>query len=133
MDSQPSPSAADRNESLLQRRRHERAHLVTELNWFSGSNFYTGFTQDISEGGVFIVSYLSEPVGTEVTLDLGFTGGLEIHAKGIVRWVRDPRHISDESEPPGMGIQFIGLSDRDRAIINSYVAHRDPLFYDDGE
>jgi uncharacterized protein (TIGR02266 family) len=115
--------------SALQRRRHDRAHLTTELNWFSGSNFYTGFTQDISEGGVFIVSYVTEPVGTEVSLELGLSGGFEIFATGIVRWVRE--HTSDESEPPGMGIQFTKLSDEDRATIAAFVKHRDPLFYEE--
>jgi uncharacterized protein (TIGR02266 family) len=130
MSSHPEPTSHDDlSHSLIQRRRHERAHLATELNWFSGSNFYTGFTQDISEGGVFIVSYLTEPVGTEVTLELGFPGAVEIRATGIVRWVREPRDISDETEPPGMGIQFINLSDEDRLLIHEFVDNRAPLFH----
>jgi uncharacterized protein (TIGR02266 family) len=111
-------------------RRTRRAHIVTELNLHSGSNFYTGFTHDISEGGVFVVSYLSEAVGTTVTLDLGFPGGVGIHARGVVRWVREPRDY-DDGEPPGMGIQFVDLDDEDRALIREFVENRAPLFHTD--
>lgn len=111
-------------------RRTRRAHIVTELNLHSGSNFYTGFTHDISEGGVFVVSYLTEAVGATVTLELGFPADLVIHAKGIVRWVREPRDL-DDNEPPGMGIQFVELSEQDRGLIREFVENRDPLFHDD--
>lgn len=123
-------SAAEPLAAHEEMRRTRRAHLVTELNLHSGSNFYTGFTHDISEGGVFVVSYLTEPVGTTVTLELGFPGGVGIHARGVVRWVREPRD-TEANEPPGMGIQFVDLEDEDRALIREFVECREPLFHTD--
>ncbi len=39
------------------RRKHTRITLKTEVHLGSESNFYTGFTNDISEGGVFISTH----------------------------------------------------------------------------
>ncbi|MBZ0118068.1 MAG: TIGR02266 family protein [Sandaracinaceae bacterium] len=114
-----------------ERRRYRRAHIVTELDMHSESNFYTGFTQDISEGGVFVVSYLAEPVGTMLSLELHFPGEVEICARGVVRWVREPRDLDGSNEPPGMGIQFVDLADDDRALIREFVELRAPLFFPD--
>lgn len=114
-----------------ERRHYRRAHIVAELALHSGSNFYMGFTQDISEGGVFVVSYLTEPIGTVLSLELQFPGAVEIHAKGVVRWVREPHGFDDSSEPPGMGIQFLDLAEQDRALIAEFVELRAPLFYPD--
>ena len=49
----------------VERRRLPRASLATELSLYSGSNFYAGFTEDISEGGVFVASYAMLPVGAQ--------------------------------------------------------------------
>ena len=113
-----------------ERRQYRRVHVSGEVNWFSGSNFYSGFTHDLSQGGVFIVSYQQlQPPGTEVTIELGLVGGAEIKARGVVRWVRDPQHLDDDSEPPGMGIQFLDLTAEDEELIQTFVDHRDPMFY----
>ena len=112
-----------------ERRVNTRATLVTAVNLFSESNFFTGFSQDISEGGVFVSTYLLEPVGSEVSVSLGLPGGYEINATGIVRWVRDPVDL-ESSEPPGMGIEFDSLDERSRELIREFVEQvREPAFH----
>lgn len=112
---------------LVERRRSPRRHLETELGIYTDANFYSGFTGDISEGGVFVVSYVPLPVGTKVSLDLSLPGGFEIHATGTVRWVRAQR--DDEGQRPGMGVRFDDLSEQDRELIREFIENREPYFY----
>jgi len=115
--------------SPQERRRDTRVELVTAVNVFSDSNFYAGFTSDISEGGIFVSTYVLQPVGAEVDVSLGLPGGHEINARGVVRWVRDP-HDLEGSEPPGMGIEFGQLDERARDLISEFVAQvREPSFH----
>jgi uncharacterized protein (TIGR02266 family) len=118
--------------NAAERRRTVRASLATEVNLFSHSNFYTGFTEDISEGGVFVASYGLLPVGTTVAVNLGLPGGFEIEATGTVRWLRCSSG-EDGTEPPGMGIQFTWIGEDDRELIREFVRHRSPLFFDGPE
>lgn len=113
--------------NVRERRRAPRVELETAVNLFSDSNFFTGFTGDISEGGVFVVAYELQPVGTEVSVELGLPGGHEIKANGVVRWVRDPRDPTQVA--PGMGIEFESLTDEDRAVIAEFVENRSPDFH----
>lgn len=117
----PSPS---------ERRRSPRVHLDTAINIFSGSNFYTGFTSDISEGGVFVETYQLEAVGTQVTIAMGMPGGVEIRARGTVRWIRDPMNLGAGMEP-GMGIEFDELDEETHAFIVEFVTMREPDFHAD--
>lgn len=119
--------------STTERRRAPRANVVTEINLFSDSNFYAGFTEDISEGGVFVASYAMVPVGVSVELELGLPGGFEIRATGTVRWLRCSGAADDGTEPPGMGIQFDRISDDDRELIREFVRNRSPLFFESSE
>jgi len=111
-----------------ERRTAPRVQLVTAVNLFSASNFFVGFSSDISEGGVFVSSYSLEPVGAEVSVSLGLPGGYEINARGVVRWIRDPRD-PENSEPPGMGIEFVELDDEARGLIAEFVELREPQFH----
>ncbi len=111
-----------------ERRTDARVRLEAHIHLHSESNFYTGFTDDISEGGVFVTSYLLEPIGTLVALELALPGGCEIIAKGVVRWVRDPRN-EDDATRPGMGIEFESLDSETRAAIAEFVMNRSPDFH----
>lgn len=116
--------------SLVERRSFPRARLVTELGLYSDSNFYTGFTEDISEGGVFVATYAVTPVGSQVVLELALPGDFEIHTTGTVRWIRGSGEDCDGTEPPGMGIQFDALTEEELALIREFVENRSPLFFD---
>lgn len=112
-----------------ERRRSPRVHFETALSVSSESNFYTGFTSDISEGGVFVVTYQLHEVGTKVSLELDLPGDHEIRVSGTVRWVRDPRNLGEETTP-GMGIEFDELDHETHAVISEFVENRAPDFHD---
>ncbi|MCZ7681583.1 MAG: TIGR02266 family protein [Sandaracinaceae bacterium] len=116
--------------SLAEKRRTPRVELTTELTLYSESNFYAGFTEDISEGGVFVATYAKLPVGAAVSLHLSLPGDFEIRATGTVRWLRESGADEDGTEPPGMGIELEWISDEDRELIREFVRNRSPLFFD---
>ncbi len=124
------PAPAEREEKRPENRRlADRVKVAAEVGLYSDSNFYTGFTEDVSEGGLFVATYDLLPIGTQLDLEFGLPGGTEFQVRGEVRWIRDPI-MSDEAFP-GMGVQFIDLTSEDKIFIQEFVASREPLFYDD--
>ena len=96
----------------------------------SESNFYTGFSDDISEGGLFVATYKLLPVGARLQVSFGLPSGEEIVAEAEVRWVRDP--IAGEmSLSPGMGVRFTSIAAEQLAAIRTFMLVRPPMFYDE--
>jgi uncharacterized protein (TIGR02266 family) len=111
-----------------ERRRAKRVQMNAEVTLHSDSNFYNGFSADISEGGIFVATASLEDPGTEV--DLAFTLGehVRIEAKGVVRWVRE----FDEQNPdafPGMGIEFTELDPASLEAVRAFAREREPIFW----
>jgi uncharacterized protein (TIGR02266 family) len=112
------------------RRRFDRLSAELEVGLLSDSNFYVGFTEDLSQGGLFVATYFTRPLGSAVELSVRLPGReAALTLRGIVRWVRDDSPTSDGY--PGMGIQFDSLSESDQADIAAFLATRAPLFYAD--
>ncbi len=113
-----------------ERRRSERVALSAEVGLRSESNFYTGFSDDISEGGLFVATYKLLPVGARLQVSFGLPSGEEIVAEAEVRWVRDP--IAGEmSLSPGMGVRFTSIAAEQLAAIRTFMLVRPPMFYDE--
>jgi uncharacterized protein (TIGR02266 family) len=111
------------------RRTTPRAELHAEIGFRSDTNFYVGFTEDISEGGLFVATHMLRPVGEELELCFTLPNGHEVKLAGVVRWLRDPHDYSEEARP-GMGVQFRDVSGVDLAMIREFVALRDPMFFE---
>jgi uncharacterized protein (TIGR02266 family) len=124
----PPNEAQDSKQSLADRRAAPRVEMEVEVDFHTDSNFYTGFTEDISEGGLFIATYQLKPIGTMVAFELSLNGQI-VRAVGEVRWVRDVREES-HGVRPGMGLRFTQLEDADREVITAFLRERTPLFYD---
>ncbi len=115
--------------SGAERRTATRVELEAEIGVYSDTNFYTGYSLDLSEGGIFVATYNLEPIGTEIELDFTLPGGFEVMATGGVRWLRDPIEAEDDVTP-GMGIQFQALTSEQKAHLVAFIEERAPLFYD---
>lgn len=115
---------------VAERRRAPRAFLAAEVTFSSTDNFYNGFTEDVSEGGLFVATYDLQPVGTSMDLEFTLPTAHTVRVEGEVRWVRDPRDETPDA-PPGMGIRFGELRPEDLEAIQSFVRQREPLFYDE--
>ncbi len=115
--------------AAIQSRRNERVPVEMAVGLASESNFYQGFTENLSEGGVFVATYNLRPIGTKMEVRLGFHTGEDLVIPGIVRWVRSYSDVSDAW--PGLGIQFDGLTKDQEEAIQRFIKLREPLFYDD--
>jgi uncharacterized protein (TIGR02266 family) len=108
-----------------ERRGDPRVSIEVEVSFSSASQFFVGLTGDMSEGGLFVSTYRSLPVGAEISLALSLPDG-PLFARGQVRWVRD----SAEGVTPGVGVAFEALAHSDRVRIQAFCAARPPWYYD---
>jgi uncharacterized protein (TIGR02266 family) len=100
------------------RRRSKRAELIVRVEYGTVDEFFSEFTRDINEGGLFIETEKPKPPGSEVTMYFNLPGTDE-RITTIGRVVRVSS--GDESVPPGMGIEFDELTRDDRKRINTIV------------
>jgi uncharacterized protein (TIGR02266 family) len=114
-----------------QQRRTPRVELNVEIGLDDHTNFYVGFAENVSEGGLFVATYKLRPVGTEIALTFVLPNDCAVQVQGVVRWVRDPRDLAASDVPPGMGIEFKDVGTEDRLRIEAYVRAHAPIFYPD--
>jgi uncharacterized protein (TIGR02266 family) len=119
---------AQRERLAAERRVALRMVLHAQVNVKSESNFFMGFTENISEGGIF-VSTLSPPeLGETVELAVAVEGSEPINIKGTVRWHR----TGEDGNPSGCGVQFDQIGDDARRTIEMLLVtlEKEPLFHD---
>ncbi len=115
--------------ALMNRRASPRVNLQVEVTLQSESNFFTGFSGDISETGVFVATYQKHlPPGTPVDLTLALPGEPPMPLVGSVRWVREAGEPTS-GVLPGMGIAFSGLEEKETVAIQRFILGREPLFW----
>jgi len=105
-----------------------RANLEANIGATTESNFFVGFSGDISDGGVFVATYASLPIAAKVSVLVTLPGGYEQSIPGTVRFVRDPMDMDSE---PGIGVKFDRLGSEARELILRFIRKRPPLFYDE--
>jgi uncharacterized protein (TIGR02266 family) len=114
---------------VMNRRVSPRVKVRVEVTMQSESNFFTGFSGDISETGVFVATYqkVLSP-GTPVELSLALPGEPAMPISGMVRWVREAGE-SSRGGYPGLGIAFANVGPREAAAIQRFICGREPLFW----
>ncbi len=115
-----------------QQRQAERHDVEIAVDLESDSNFYTGLTQNISTGGLFIATHQIKRVGDHVRLKFTLPGSprpLEVDTE--VRWIRENSSLHRTDGASGMGVRFIDMSPEDAQAIQTFLENRDSLFYDD--
>ena len=110
----------------------ERFDLEVKVDLESDHNFYTGLTQNISSGGVFIATHHLRKIGDRITLKFTLPGSEKVLAvETEVRWIRENIALMRAENGTGMGVRFINLSQEASAAINAFVQSRESLYYDD--
>lgn len=138
--SQPAPTSTRRSSERLsvgfdvRLARDEAGELVTDLeahlSQVSEHNFYQGFSENLSDGGLFVQTYQARTIGDRVTLQFTLPDDdTPVVVRGVVRWVRAFHEPSGTK--PGVGVQFEGLSPEAQQRIERFLRHRSPLFYDE--
>jgi uncharacterized protein (TIGR02266 family) len=108
--------------------RQPRLDVSLTVSFDSGSNFYVGFTENLSDGGVFVATHVPRPIGSTVGLLIAMPNGTPIRARGTVAWIREYSEANDAV--PGMGIRFDEVSREDVDRILEFARSRQPIFFD---
>jgi uncharacterized protein (TIGR02266 family) len=92
-------------------RASERFDLEVKVDLESDHNFYTGLTQNISAGGVFIATHHIRRIGDRITLKFTLPGSEKtLDVETEVRWIRENTALQRVDGAQGMGVRFINLS-----------------------
>ncbi len=106
------------NEHGEERRRHERVALKIPVDYTSVDAFFTEFSSNVNEGGMFVEMENAPELGTQVQLQFDLPGHNEsIQVEGRIAWMSDGK----DGSPPGVGIEFQNLPSDVRETINRVV------------
>lgn len=106
-------------------RAKRRAVVDIEVGFESESNFYVGFTEELSATGVFVATYAAKPIDSRVELAITLPDGETLRVPAIVKWTRD----ATEDSWPGLGMEFERVSPEDETRIAKFLSLREPIFY----
>jgi len=102
----------------IERRRSPRSPLEVRVDYTTVDAFFSEFTRDINEGGIFIETENPPALESTVSLRFQLPGSPEaIKVGGRVARVTD----GDAREPPGMAIEFENLDAVARRRIDEIV------------
>jgi type IV pilus assembly protein PilZ len=105
--------------------------VKVEVGLQTESNFYTGLTQDLSGGGVFVATHQIREVGDRIKVFLNLPGQKEtFEILTEVRWVRST-YFSQSVEDPGMGLRFLQMSPQAKQAVSDFLSKRESLFFDE--
>jgi uncharacterized protein (TIGR02266 family) len=112
-------------------RRDPRAPLEVEVTLESENNFYSGITGNVSQGGLFIATYVPPKKGAKVALKLKLEDQ-EFDLIGLVCWVRGPENATELS-PAGCGLRWVDINRDAATAILKFVEKRDSIFHDEDD
>jgi uncharacterized protein (TIGR02266 family) len=102
-------------------RKEERIAKKLSLAFKDRKTFVKAYSGNISNGGLFIRHANPLGIGEQFLLKLQLPGIKEpIPIKCQVAWVRKPSEAT-AARPPGMGVKFIEMNDKDKVILKKYV------------
>ena len=116
-----------RREEEVLHRKNQRLRMEAKITLRSQTNFFMGFSENISEGGIFISTDSPPSVGDAIDVDIPMIDGSEtVTIKGIVRWHR----LMDNGEASGCGVQFTEIPiGAERHLENMItLLEKEPLF-----
>ncbi len=128
--STPQPAAGAPIGKVALKRVAARVAMQTQVDLVSDSNFFTGFSTNISEGGLFVATVNVLPAGTPVDVTFTLPAGARLTVKGEVRWTREVNDRTPEVFP-GVGVRFTEVDAAAVSQIKNFVQQREPLFFPD--
>ena len=117
------PSAQDRRQA-------PRYSVTVTVTFDSEHNFFTGLTQDLSHGGLFVATTCLCAIGERVQVKLTLpTSPVPIDALTEVRWVR-MHDIPGGGGKAGLGLMFLQMSPQGKQAVKAFLAQRESIFFD---
>jgi type IV pilus assembly protein PilZ len=105
-------------------RRHARHPLEAEIEVGDGhlGGELTFDSHNVSQGGLFLKSDLLLEVGDTVWVSFTLPStSMAIRTRGKVVWVNRNPDENDPADRPGMGIQFLDLTDVEETALTAYL------------
>jgi Tfp pilus assembly protein PilZ len=102
-----------------ERRIADRHPIEAVITATSQSNFWCGFSEDLSCGGVFVATPAAPPIGELVHLSIRVGAEPQVTAIGEVRWHR----YDAEGFVCGCGVKFAMLDPRAADLLQGLLAH----------
>lgn len=98
-------------------RKHDRVplNLLVQFRINDFSSFMKDYANNISAGGMFLHAEEIRPIGSLIYFQFALREGTRL-IEGLGRVVR--------AQPDGMGIEFVGLEDKSKAMIEHIVQQR---------
>ncbi len=128
-DSSEFETLSGASEVSIERRASERKLVRTAVTISSDSNLYVGFSDDMSEGGLFVATHEILPIGDVVDLEFVLPGDDEpICVRAEVRWHRAFADL-ENNVLPGFGAKFIDLAPDDSARLDEFLQTREAMFH----
>ena len=96
-------------------RKSQRVGLVTQVECKATGDYALGRSQDVSEGGLLVITGKTFDCGIEVVVRFNlppYPPGILIESRGVVVWVR---------AGGSMGIQLMQLKDQQLEAITKYI------------
>jgi len=124
---EPKPKAKKSEKELeMEKRREIRIHLRARVDYdlLSDDTFLFEHTSNVSRGGIFLSTHNPLPVGT--TLNLRFNlpdDHRTIKVTGKVVWINEIKP-GKKNLNPGMGIEFVDLSEKDKEAITLLIKRK---------
>ena len=86
-------------------------------------NLLTGYSVNISTGGVFLETEQILPQDTALALEFNLPSSppRAVRCRGRVAWVNRPDQILNPRLPAGMGLQFLDLSLKDLESVREFI------------
>ncbi len=110
---------------LDERRLVPRFELTVEVTYENRHDSCTAVSQDLSTGGLFVVTDSLLPVGECIRVRFSLPDSPELmDAIAEVRWTRSEETSEGE---PGIGLAFLQLSAKTKQAIKAYVAKREAM------
>ncbi|MEM9691624.1 MAG: TIGR02266 family protein, partial [Myxococcota bacterium] len=88
------------------RRAAPRYRVELEIDFTTEHNFYQGFVENLSEGGLFVATHQLKPIGEMIQFNIDLAGA-HVMGLGEVRWTREANE--ETGQTPGMGLRFVRL------------------------
>jgi len=108
---------------VQEKRKAPRAQIRARVDFEvrSKDTFLFEYTTDMSRDGIFLSTRNPLPVGARIQMKFQAPqGGRVIEVEGKVVWI-NPYRPGGENINPGMGIQFLNLSEEDKEAITKLV------------
>jgi Tfp pilus assembly protein PilZ len=105
-----------------------RTRLFAQVDLHTQSNFFSGFSGTLIDGGLFVATYEPLELGQPVHVEFSLPGGALLACDGYVSWLCDPLHL-DHDLAPGAGVVFEHVDPSLQNAVARFMQRREPLFH----